>query len=151
MQIDKDPSEELRLAIEDFSKAIKINPQKKIYYENRAKRYTTLATWLMQKNDDPTRELENALNDYKTILKISPEDAEAYHSRGFVYFYLATTAISQAQNPVSYLKRARRDWKKASGLSPENYKFRPLRFLNVSKMVLKLFTDRQKNGVTILK
>ncbi len=60
-------------AIEDFNRAIEINPQNVEYYDYRADVFLA------------TGDLDRAIDDYNRSIRIDPTYAAAYYSRGRVY------------------------------------------------------------------
>ena len=67
---------EYKRAIEDYDKAIELNPNLAQPYFNRGNAYAKLG------------EYERAIEDYNKAIKLNPDDAEAYINRGLVYAIL---------------------------------------------------------------
>ena len=63
-------------AIVDFTKAIDVNPNKSIFYQNRASSFGEL------------NNTENAIDDYKKAIEINPNNATAYNNLGVTYHEL---------------------------------------------------------------
>lgn len=61
------------LAVEDISKAIRLNPKKIEYYEGRARIY------------DMTGKLKEAIADYNSVLQFHPDDWSTWSHRGLCY------------------------------------------------------------------
>ena len=61
-------------AIEEFNKAIEINPNDANAYNNRGFAYGMIGN------------LDQAIEDYNKAIEINPKLAEAYHDRGVAYF-----------------------------------------------------------------
>ncbi len=87
---------ELDSAIQEFSKAIKLNPELSEAYIHRGVAYAT------------TGKVENALSDFNQAIAINPESHEAYFSRGNLYY------------DRGELDRAIADWTQAIDFSPED-------------------------------
>ena len=63
-------------AIEDFTKAIELNPNYAIAYNNRGRVYSDKG------------EIDRAIEDYNTAIELKPELAEAYYNRGEAWLHL---------------------------------------------------------------
>lgn len=89
-------------ALQDFSRAIELDPDDKSYYISRGQTY-----WALKKNDP-------ALRDFNKAIELDPKDALGYATRGaFFKFYkpeLAIIDLSRAlelgQSVFDYLNRA---------------------------------------------
>ena len=90
-------------AIEDFNRAIELNPQAAAAYNNRGLAYYNLGNY------------EQAIKDCDMALQINPEEAEAYYNRGLVHADLDnyTEAIED------YYKAIELNRKYADGLNPK--------------------------------
>lgn len=79
------------LAIKFFDKAININPQNDIYYNNRACAYSEL-------------EQEKALEDYSSAIKYNPKNPSYYYQRAFINYKLNrfNEAISDYYDTLTY-------------------------------------------------
>ncbi len=60
-------------AIDDYTKAIKLNPQDAAAYYNRGIAYDDLG------------EYQKAIDDYTKAIELAPQDASAYYYRGIAY------------------------------------------------------------------
>jgi tetratricopeptide (TPR) repeat protein len=78
MKSGEDPVEELQLAIENYSKALKIKPDAALIYFNRVGAYVKFAQWLIRVKEDPTEKLQLALKDCAVALKLNPNDAGGF-------------------------------------------------------------------------
>ncbi|QYX30608.1 serine protease [Sphaerospermopsis torques-reginae] len=67
---------EYKQAIDDYTQAIKIDPENAEYYKNRGLAYFQL------------KDYKQAINDYTQAIKIDPKDALYYVGRGLAYFQL---------------------------------------------------------------
>jgi len=65
-----------REAIEDFSKAIQLNPRFYQAYANRALIY--------RQTGDPSRKTQQAFRDYERAIQLGTTNPRAYHSRGLM-------------------------------------------------------------------
>src|SRR5208283_2951885 len=72
----KSASEIYQQAINDFNKAIELNPKDAEAYNNRGLAYEYLGNH------------QKAINDYNKSIKLNPKDAMAYNNRGIAYEYL---------------------------------------------------------------
>jgi tetratricopeptide (TPR) repeat protein len=70
-------------AIEDYTKAISINPKDALFYQNRAIAYERL------------RKYKEAIADYSQAILISPNNPDLYFGRGYVYSLLYDTSNSR--------------------------------------------------------
>lgn len=62
-------------AIEDFNKAIFIDPNYTDAYNNRGAAYSEKGQY------------DRAIEDYTKVISIDPNHADAYYSRGFIYYH----------------------------------------------------------------
>ena len=67
-------------AIEDFSKALLINPKLDMAYNNRGTAYYLQGQY------------DKAFGDFSSAIKLNPNNAEAYINRGYVYLKKGDTA-----------------------------------------------------------
>jgi tetratricopeptide (TPR) repeat protein len=65
-----------QLALDDYSSAIRINPDYAKAYNNRGGVYVDLGKYQL------------ALDDYSSAIRINPDDAKAYDNRGIVKWHL---------------------------------------------------------------
>ena len=82
-------------AIDDWSKAIEIDPQNAVAYYNRGLANSNL------------KDYQAAIDDWSKAIEINPQHANAYHNRG------------SARELVNDLEGACDDWRKAVGLGNE--------------------------------
>jgi tetratricopeptide (TPR) repeat protein len=87
-------SGETGLAIQNYNKAIELNPDEAVYYKNRGDVYKDLG------------ELEQAIRDYNSSVNLDPGNSVTYHNRAVAYVEL--------DQP----KQAIRDFDKAIELDP---------------------------------
>ncbi|MBW1726356.1 MAG: tetratricopeptide repeat protein [Deltaproteobacteria bacterium] len=80
-------------AIEDFSRAIKLDPNNAEYYYKRGVTYGNL------------NQHQKAIEDFNEAIRLNPKYAEAYSNRGFVYMM-----------KLDDKKKACSDWKRACEL-----------------------------------
>lgn len=64
---------QFHMAIENYSKAIQIQPERIDFYNGRGGAYAILNKY------------EFAIEDYNTAIRLRPHFAETYNNRGFVY------------------------------------------------------------------
>ncbi len=64
-----------KLALDDYNKAIELNPNYALAYYNRGNLYRRQQKYKL------------ALDDYNQAIKINPNDAEAYNNRGNLYYH----------------------------------------------------------------
>ena len=64
--------------INDYNKAIELNPKDATAYVNRGIAYNALGNY------------QQAINDYNKAIELNPKDAEAYYNRGNAYKVLET-------------------------------------------------------------
>ena len=69
-------------AINDFGKAIELNPEDEVALNNRG------STWFVLGNFD------KAVSDYSKSLKINPNKAQTFHNRSLIYFELQEYKLS---------------------------------------------------------
>jgi len=81
-------------AIEDYGKAIELNPNFAEAYNNRGAAYLNL------------KQYESAIEDYGKAIELNPNDAEAYNNRGAAY-----ALLSQHEREIA-------DYNKAIALNP---------------------------------
>jgi serine/threonine-protein kinase len=67
-------------AIADFGEAIRLNPRKVEYYENRGKKYVLRAQEYSTKND-----YDNAIADFTDGIRLAPNEARLWNARGSAY------------------------------------------------------------------
>ena len=65
-------------AIEDFTKAIELNP-------DYAEAYYFRGLYLLQPRRDYNHAIK-AIKDFTKAIELNPDDAETYHFRGFIYY-----------------------------------------------------------------
>ena len=82
-------------AIEEYTEAIRIDPEHHVAFFNRGVAYYELG------------EYERAIQDYDEAIRLNPQDARAYYNRGGAYVALGKT------------KEAERDFQKAKELGHE--------------------------------
>jgi len=134
-------------AINDYTKAIKIDPKNSEAYNNRGVVYTksnqyenaimdhTKAVEIDSKNAvaynnrgvvyTKSNQYENAINDYTKAIKIDPKNSVAYNNRGVVY-----TKSNQYENAI-------KDHTKAIELNPEDaeaYNNRGIAYYNIEQI-----------------
>jgi tetratricopeptide (TPR) repeat protein len=88
--------QEYERAIEDFGRAIELNPEDATAYHNRGSTYGDL------------QEYEQAIEDYDRAIELNPEYATAYNNRGLAYAHLQE------------YERAIEDYGRAIELDPED-------------------------------
>ena len=76
-------------AIEDFTQALRLNPQDAIAFNNRGLAYANQGDY------------QPAIADYNQALRLNPQDAEAYYNRGLAYRKLGDT-----QQAITDLRKA---------------------------------------------
>ena len=67
---------EYNKAMERFSRAIELNPQLSVAYNNRGSAYAKKG------------EYDRAIQDYDRAIELDPSDADAYYNRGLAYMYI---------------------------------------------------------------
>ncbi len=79
-------------AINDYTKAIEIDPNYQVAYSNRA-----LANYVLRRNDD-------AIRDWSKVLSIDPKNIEAWRERGNTYFsdYNYRQAVEDYDRAILY-------------------------------------------------
>jgi tetratricopeptide (TPR) repeat protein/S1-C subfamily serine protease len=87
---------EYKQAIDDYTQAMKIDPENAEYYKNRGSAYVQL------------KEYKQAIDDYTQAIKIDDKNAIYYVGRGLAYFRLKD------------YKQAINDWTQAIKLDPKN-------------------------------
>ncbi|MCM8815063.1 MAG: DUF1588 domain-containing protein, partial [Candidatus Omnitrophica bacterium] len=103
-----DRMDPLGLALENFNRAIELNPEYAIAYNNRAVLYCSIGKW------------ELALKDFDTALKYEPDYVDPLKNRGIAYLILKD------------MKSAIRDFTRAIEKDPKNgelYNYRALSYL----------------------
>ena len=70
------------MAIQEYNKAIELDPDDALVYDNRGSVYDVLGKW------------QNAINDYTKALQVDPDYARAYLRRGNLYRALGNIAQS---------------------------------------------------------
>ena len=83
-------NEQYQLAIDNYTSAIKIDPDYALAYFNRGNAYDELENYTA------------AIADYTSALRINPDDADAYNNRGNVYANLEnyTAAIADYNSAI---------------------------------------------------
>ena len=101
-------------AIENFSQALRLNPNDAKAYVNRGNARYEIA----QHSGDPDREYRGAISDFNQALILNPDEAEAYVSRGFVRYVIA----QYSRDPDKDYKAAIKDFNEALRLNPNDAK-----------------------------
>eukprot|EP01027_Heterolobosea_sp_BB2_P027027 GEZU01042208.1.p1 GENE.GEZU01042208.1~~GEZU01042208.1.p1 ORF type:complete len:340 (-),score=156.89 GEZU01042208.1:98-985(-) len=94
-------SGQFKEAIECYTKAIELNPDNSIYYNNRAAAYTH------------TGEYQKAVKDCEKAVALNPKYSKAFSRMGTAYFYMG-----------KYKEAIERGYKKALELEPNNEHFK---------------------------
>jgi tetratricopeptide (TPR) repeat protein len=110
-------------ALEDYDKAIELNPKDALSYELRASykhSYNIIVISMENSKSEFIRDCSGALADYNKAIELNPDDASIYNSRGNLkHFYKS----------CQDLPGALADYNKAIELDPENkvaHKYRNL-------------------------
>jgi len=93
-------------SINDFNKAIELNPKDEVAYYNRGNTYRTLGNY------------QQAINDYNKAIELNPKDADAYCNRGVAYYALGNIDMAIQNLKMSAqlgLKRAQ-DYLRSKGI-----------------------------------
>lgn len=99
-------------AIENFSKALRLDPNNAEAYVNRGNAYYQIA----QNSGDPDKEYRGAINDFNQALRLNPQYAEAYFRRGLVRYEIA----QYSKDPEQDYKGAINDFDQALRLNPQD-------------------------------
>ncbi len=101
-------------AIENFSQALRLNPNDAKAYVNRGNTYYEIA----QHSGDPDRNYKGAISDFNHALRLNPQEAEAYVKRGMVRYEIA----QYSKEPDRGYKAAISDLNAALRLNPDDAK-----------------------------
>lgn len=101
-------------AIENFDRALSINPNDVQAYINRGNALYENA----QNSGNPDEEYKIAIKDFNSALKLNPNEAEAYISRGIVRYDMA----EYSPNGTNEYKAAIEDFNRAINTNPNNAK-----------------------------
>ena len=93
-------------AIEDFDKAIELNPKLTEAYYNRGNAYYG------------KKDYDKAIADYNKAIELNPNYAEAYYNRGVMYMNKGSKAERNGNGAEAekYYKQAEKDFAKARAL-----------------------------------
>ncbi len=98
-------------AIENYTKAISLNPKDAKAYVNRGNAHYEIA----QHSGDPDRDFKAAIDDFNHALIFNPQEAEAYLRRGIVRYEIA----QYSKDPDKEYRAAIDDFNHALTLSPQ--------------------------------
>lgn len=103
-----------RGAIENFTEALRLNPNDAKAYVNRANAHYAIAQHLGERD----REYKAALEDYNQALRLNPQDSEAFVRRGTIRYEIAP----DSKDPDKAYKGALYDFNRALKINPNNAK-----------------------------
>ncbi|MBV8885544.1 MAG: tetratricopeptide repeat protein [Chroococcidiopsidaceae cyanobacterium CP_BM_RX_35] len=99
-------------AIENFTKALRLNPNDAAAYVNRGNAYYGIA----QNSGNPDKEYRGAIADFNQALRLNPKNAEAYFKRGLIRYEIAQYSQDSDRN----YKGAIEDFNQTLRLNPKN-------------------------------
>ncbi len=101
-------------AIENFTEALRLNPNDAKAYLNRANAHYEIAQHIGERD----REYKAALEDYNQALRLNPQDSEALVKRGTIRYEIAP----YSKDPDKAYKGALYDFNRALNINPNNAK-----------------------------
>ncbi|MBV9387331.1 MAG: tetratricopeptide repeat protein [Chroococcidiopsidaceae cyanobacterium CP_BM_ER_R8_30] len=99
-------------AIDNFTRALRLNPNDTKAYMNRGNAYYGVA----QNSGDPDKEYRLALTDFNQALRLDPKNAEAYFKRGLILYEIAQYSQDSDQD----FRKAIDDFNQTLRLNPSN-------------------------------
>lgn len=111
--------EALRLAIDDYSAALALDPIEAHHGRGLARRM--LAQLLQERDEDGRPLLRDAAVDFTQALKRDPKFAAAYEDRGLTLQSLAVAEINQGEASAHLFEAALRDFERCLEIVPERF------------------------------